>query len=919
MGGLGRRALGRLGFEGSRDPITGERLPTITRSHEAFGSSSQDLCVLVLTQEVLPVVIMNLGLTFTIIVYSSVLSECLIQTLAQSQHRPNMAEPTDLGLNSPDPKDGHNHPARPQFCSACSQINFKALFTSHERPHYTWGWDKETCNCLEIFEARARHGWPGPKSANTFEPPCCFCTFYNECQLQAKDIASRIEHMSYPYLDGPFLKGFHSLTGFPIKHRGCEDNECRQHSVQDVCALQFVVQDNRPWWGTRCFHEADNAILRVVDGPKLPGLTRDRAAGGGILARRIIPHQVNYIVIGEWLSLCHSRHVHCDGGDADVVTIPEFQVIDCTTSKIVSAVDLLASGGVPGRIEYVTLSYVWGQAGEAGFRGPVLREDALTLPDDLPLVISDAIEVVKRLGYRYLWIDRYCIPQNDSPVKHIQIGKMDRIYSCSVLTIIAAAGDGPEYGLPGVSSRHRTEQVSVQVTEEISLLFYKKPRNSVAASKWNTRGWTYQEGLLSKRQLVFTDKMTYFQCYEMYGDEVLSLPLSGRFSSSSDYDQDDQFDDVGHISFFEDAQTDSGWIFPPRITWSEPRTAWTRIEQFAQRQLAFDEDTLDAIAGIFEKYLSSNTSEPGKDRISFLCGLPVIPFARGDQPTISSMQELWVAPSLPWDIPDGAESAAYDNHASLTYGLVNSLLWFDIWEPSKFESIDMPTGRGSHLRRSGFPSWTWAGWKRCKIVVEFETYHLRDRVFDSCTTVHVEYEDEGGLVRRLDWVKDNERIHNLSHQESRFPMYLLIKGTAMDMKLAWHNVSGAGHSKPGAGYWIVTSPSFLEGEKFLTPRCLFEDIELKTGDNRTSSCLTGKEEVNVLGMTMGAPCRGKQYTMTVMILRPVTRFLNGQPETMYERAHLLTFSSRHFDFKYYYPQYRSPTRGTFRMTTVRLC
>ena len=95
--------------------------------------------------------------------------------------------------------------------------------------------------------------------------------------------------------------------------------------------------------------------------------------------------------------------------------------------------------------------------------------------DDLPLVISDAIEVVKRLGYRYLWIDRYCIPQNDSAVKHIQIKKMDRIYSCSILTIIAAAGDGPEYGLPGVSSRHRTEQLSVQVTEEISLLFYKKP------------------------------------------------------------------------------------------------------------------------------------------------------------------------------------------------------------------------------------------------------------------------------------------------------------------------------------------------------------------------------------------------------------------------------------------------------------
>lgn len=417
------------------------------------------------------------------------------------------------------------------------------------------------------------------------------------------------------------------MAGFPIKHRGCEDGTYSRHYVQDVYALQFDGQD-RDQRGDRPFESTNNAIVRVVDGSEFPGLTRERAAGGGLLARRIIPHHVNYDIIGEWLSLCRSGHVHCDGygDDADVVTIPGFQVIDCTTSKIASAVDLLASSGEPGRVDYVTLSYVWGQAGEAGFNEPVMREYGLTLPDDLPLVISDAIEVVKRLGYRYLWIDRYCIPQNDSAVKHIQIKKMDRIYSCSILTIIAAAGDGPEYGLPGVSSRHRTEQLSVQVTEEISLLFYKKPSALVAASKWNTRGWTYQEGLLSRRRLVFTDEMVYFQCYEMHGDEVLSLPLSSRFSSSSGNDQDDQFDDFDHVSF-EDEETDFGCIFPRRIAdWSNPMTAWNRIAQFAQRQLAFEDDTLDAISGIFERYLSFSTLKTTEDRVSFFCGLPITPF-----------------------------------------------------------------------------------------------------------------------------------------------------------------------------------------------------------------------------------------------------------------------------------------------------
>ncbi|KAK3489689.1 heterokaryon incompatibility protein-domain-containing protein [Neurospora crassa] len=827
-----------------------------------------------------------------------------------------MADPTDLGLTSPDPKNGPNHAPCPHLCSACSQIDFKALFTSHERPSYEYLSDLGKCKCSEIFHARQKHGWPGPKSTNGSDPPCCFCKFYNECQIRSRDIASRSENVFRPNSSYKLLlEKFHSLAGFPIKHRGCEDGNCRQHSVQDVCALQFVVRRMRPrvWCGydSRLFHAADNAILRVVDGPKFPGLTRKRAAGGGLLARRIIPHQVNYNVIGEWLSLCHSDHIHCDGDgdDADVVTIPGFQVIDCTTTKIVSAVDLLAGGGEPGRVEYVTLSYVWGQAGEAGFHGPVLREDAVTLPDDLPLVISDAVEVVKRLGYRYLWIDRYCIPQNDSPVKHLQIRKMDRIYSCSVLTIIAAAGDGPEYGLPGVSSGHRTEQLSVQVTEEISLLFYKTPRDLVAASKWNTRGWTYQEGVLSKRRLVFTDEMVYFQCYEMHGDEVLSLPLSGKFSPSSGHDQGDQFDDVGHISF-EDVTTDFGCIFPPRITsWSNPDTAWDRIQQFMQRQLTFEEDTLDAISGIFERYLSFNASKAREDKILFLCGLPVITFSHGRQPTTTSMQELLAGPHLSQYIPDSTEFAALDTYAELICRLVDSLLWFDDWKSQEFKSMAVPTDRERHLRRSGFPSWTWAGWKRCRIDVPRRLF--LQRVFDSCTciTVHVEYEDEAGLLQRLNWVKDNERIHNLSLRESRFPIYLVIKGTVMDMKLTWHNETGDSYSKLGGGYWIVTSPSFFEREKLLAPRCLFDDIELKGEDNRASTYLT-RNEVNVLGIALEINPSVRLYYMTVMILRPVTRLLDGKPETMYERSHLHSFCVR-YD--------HDVLPHTFRQTVVRLC
>jgi len=41
---------------------------------------------------------------------------------------------------------------------------------------------------------------------------------------------------------------------------------------------------------------------------------------------------------------------------------------------------------------YVTLSYVWGKDSSS---------------EEMPLVVRDSITVTKKLGYRYLWVDRY--------------------------------------------------------------------------------------------------------------------------------------------------------------------------------------------------------------------------------------------------------------------------------------------------------------------------------------------------------------------------------------------------------------------------------------------------------------------------------------------------------------------------------
>ncbi|KAK0750249.1 heterokaryon incompatibility, partial [Schizothecium vesticola] len=80
--------------------------------------------------------------------------------------------------------------------------------------------------------------------------------------------------------------------------------------------------------------------------------------------------------------------------------------------------------------EYAALSYVWGAATET----PIIFSGS-RLPADIPLVVADAISVCLQLGLQYLWVDRYCILQDDAETKDAQIRNMNLIYKQAELTI----------------------------------------------------------------------------------------------------------------------------------------------------------------------------------------------------------------------------------------------------------------------------------------------------------------------------------------------------------------------------------------------------------------------------------------------------------------------------------------------------
>jgi hypothetical protein len=90
--------------------------------------------------------------------------------------------------------------------------------------------------------------------------------------------------------------------------------------------------------------------------------------------------------IKAWVKHCDMTH-HLDCAGSTTGELQQLRVIDCHRNTVVSA---------PRGCRYVALSYVWGQHSS--------ELDELQKP---PKTIAHSIYLTQRLGYNYLWIDRY--------------------------------------------------------------------------------------------------------------------------------------------------------------------------------------------------------------------------------------------------------------------------------------------------------------------------------------------------------------------------------------------------------------------------------------------------------------------------------------------------------------------------------
>lgn len=392
----------------------------------------------------------------------------------------------------------------------------------------------------------------------------------------------------------------------------------------------------------RCFLDAYRFTVTVEDPQRKPppgipkkqgiiqylGYKEKTRRDQQFFGRWVRPAKVDITLLQWWLQICSSCHgAECCRDDfTDVASESSYlsssddelpsnlRLIDVVQGHIVKARDLEAP-------EYVALSYVWGKEEmrkETGMLPVVLKRTMIVnngerectpLPRRLPKTIQDAMKLTNHLGYRYLWCDALCIVQDDTLEDKIpHLTNMKAIYSHSSLTVAAAAGSHVDHGLPGISVPRKVQQYSELVgTLRLATMFpsFSDLENS-SELLWNTRGWTFQEKLLSKRILLFTDYQVYYKCSESIWTEEIMLETEhvsksvearpGKYRWQPSRGRDQMNTRASLLKHYNpQLQVEDEWDYLGGfLDYS------AAIQEYTRRTLSDDNDTLWAINGVLE-------------------------------------------------------------------------------------------------------------------------------------------------------------------------------------------------------------------------------------------------------------------------------------------------------------------------------
>jgi hypothetical protein len=257
--------------------------------------------------------------------------------------------------------------------------------------------------------------------------------------------------------------------------------------------------------------------------PQIIALRNDRLSAGQQFqhfGQAVKPDKINWGLVKGWLQIC--KHLH-HGVNASMRPATKSAAIGPgsngypLTLRAID-VDQACIVTLPHSAPYIALSYVWGKDQRIK-----LKKDSITRLETVNCFLSgenapsqtiiDAMRATRYLGYRYLWVDALCIIQDDAENIQANVESMQQVYSDAALTIVAAAGLNADYGIPGVSEQCPRTKQQMRVTLN-GLTLSNRLESNLQTTYWDTRGWTFQEKILSARLFKLTASQVSYQCDE---------------------------------------------------------------------------------------------------------------------------------------------------------------------------------------------------------------------------------------------------------------------------------------------------------------------------------------------------------------------------------------------------------------------
>ncbi|RGP70098.1 heterokaryon incompatibility [Fusarium sporotrichioides] len=246
----------------------------------------------------------------------------------------------------------------------------------------------------------------------------------------------------------------------------------------------------------------------------------------------------SFDIAARWLDQCRrsSNHEDCQKAYPNKRSnlSPELptRILDLSSFPNTRLVDTNGT-----RSAYCALSYCWGDAttNTTTTRGNVSKHRKGIPMESLPVFIQEALVAARTLGYRYIWIDALCIIQDDPDDWDKEASRMKDVYSNAELTLSSLAASGCHEHLfhsrgvrmtrpipfdiwtPKDKRPRWKEEVVYQYAVYPSLSinnngFYGADNDFMSIAPITTRGWAFQEQMLSTRILYFGSNHLFWEC-----------------------------------------------------------------------------------------------------------------------------------------------------------------------------------------------------------------------------------------------------------------------------------------------------------------------------------------------------------------------------------------------------------------------